>query len=260
MSDPAALQFRIDSRWLQAIFLLSIRLGPLFVLTPVFGVADFPIRLRVLLVFAFAILLVSAAAPSPALPLSGTGPLLAGAAGELVLGVAFAFGLMAAFAAFQFGGRALDIQIGFGVATLFDPTSRVQSPLLGTAFNLLAIAVFFAVDGHHAIVRAVADSMARVPVGVGLGQLDFGVVVAQFGSMFGFALGLIAPALVALLLLDVAFAVVARTMPQMNIFIVAMPIKVAVGLFVMALTMRGLGPLLSQVFGSLPDYWRQVVR
>ncbi|MFL6662209.1 MAG: flagellar biosynthetic protein FliR [Rhizobacter sp.] len=260
MSEAAALQLRFDGRWLQSVFLFSLRLGPLFVLAPVFGFADFPVRLRILLVFAFAVLLVAAVAPAPPPPLTGTGALFAAAAGELTLGAALAFGLMAAFAAFEFGGRVLDIQIGFGVATLFDPASRAQGPLLGTAFNLLAIAVFFAVDGHHAIVRAVADSMIRVPPGAGLEHLDVGVMVAQFGSMFGFGLALIAPALVALLLLDIAFAVVARTMPQMNIFIVSMPIKVAIGLFVMALAMRSLGPLLQQVFGALPDYWRQVVR
>jgi flagellar biosynthetic protein FliR len=212
------------------------------------------------MLLAFSLLLVSAAGTGSAIPPSATGSLIGAAVVELVLGAALAFGLMAAFAAFQFGGRVLDIQIGFGVATLFDPTTRAQAPLLGTAFNLMAVAVFFAVDGHHAIIRAVVDSLQRVPPGSGLEHLDVAAVVAQFGAMFGFAVALIAPALVALLLLDVAFAVVARTMPQMNIFIVSMPLKVAVGLFVMALAMRHLAPLVAQVFGSMPDYWQAVVR
>jgi len=259
MSEPASLSLGLDPRWLSAVFLLSLRLGPLFVLAPVFGTVDFPVRLRVMLVFAFALLMVSAAgsAGSP-LPLDA-GALLSAAAAELLIGSALGFGLLAAFGAFQLGGRLLDIQIGFGVATLFDPTTRNQSPLLGTAFNLLATVLFFAVDGHHAIGRAVAESMQRVPPGAGLSHIGVDAVIAQFGAMFGYALALVAPAMIALLLLDVALAVVARTMPQMNIFIVAMPLKVAVGLFVMALAMRELAPLMQRVFGALPAYWRAAV-
>jgi flagellar biosynthetic protein FliR len=179
------------------------------------------------------------------------------AVAELAVGAAFAFGLMCVFGALQFGGRLLDIQIGFGVATLFDPATRAASPLLGTALNLMAVSVFLALDSHHEIVRAVADSLQRVPLGTA-GRIDAAVLVGQFGAMLGFGVALVAPPVAALLLLDLAMAVVARTMPQMNIFIVSMPLKVVVGLLVLGLALPRLAPVLQRLFGSLGPYWRGV--
>lgn len=255
------MQIGADPLWLTALLLLALRLGPLFVLAPVFGAADVPVRLRVLLGFAFALMLLAAGPPLAALPdgLDAPGALLEAAAGELMIGAALAFGLACVFGAFQFGGRLLDLQIGFGVATLFDPTTRTQAPLIGTALNLLALTVFFTIDGHHMIVRAVAESVERIPPGAAApSQLDVQVLVAQFGTMFTHGLAAVAPAVFALLLLDVALAVVARTMPQMNIFIVAMPLKVVVGLAMLALSLGTLAPLLQRVFAGLPVYWRGV--
>ena len=146
-----------------------------------------------------------------------------------MIGAALAFGLFAAFGAFLFGGRLIDSQIGFAVANLIDPITRAQGPLIGTVLNLTAIAVFLAVDGHHLIIRGLADSLARFPPGQPITELGVTAVTAQFGVVFAYGLMLVAPAVFALLLLDVALAVVARTMPQMNIFIVSLPLKVFVG-------------------------------
>src|SRR5689334_5615648 len=143
------MSIALDSAWIAAVLLVWIRLGPLMILTPVFGSADIPVRARVLFALALATLVVSSATVRWTIDLS-SGPALLGAAlVELVIGAVLAFGLLAAFAAFLFGGRLLDLQVGFGVASLIDPTTRGQAPLLGTLLNMVAIAVFFAVDGHH---------------------------------------------------------------------------------------------------------------
>ena len=245
--------------WLTAVFLLAVRLGPLFVLAPVFGSASIPVSLRVMFALALAALLVSARPDGLDVGDIHAGNLIQAALAEAAFGMAMAFGLMCAFGAFLFAGRLLDIQVGFGVATLFDPGTRAASPLLGTALNLLALTVFFALDGHHLIIRAAADSIAHVPPGAGPARLDAAAVVAAFGAMFGFGLGIVAPALITLLLLDIALGVVARTMPQMNIFIVAMPLKVAVGLLVLSLSVAQLGPVMHRIFGALNAYWQPLV-
>ena len=252
------MRLDVEIAWLSAVFLLALRIGPLFVLTPVFGGSALPVNLRVMLGLALAALMASVHPQWQALVPVETGALLAAALAELMLGAALAFGLMCAFGAFLFGGRLLDIQIGFGVATLFDPATRAAAPLLGTALNMLALAVFFALDGHHLIIRAVAESIANVPPGAGLARIDAATLVGAFGSMFAFGLAVVAPAVITLLLLDVALGGVARTMPQMNIFIVAMPLKVAVGLWVLAVSVSQMGPLMHRIFESLVAYWRQL--
>lgn len=249
----------IDPLWLTAVFLVAIRMGPLFVMAPVFGTADIPVRVRVFLGLSFAFALVTATGTLSAAPLDSIGALVAAALSELVIGIAMVFGVFAAFGAILFGGRLLDIQIGFGIANVFDPVTRSQGPLLGTALNLLAIAVFFAVDGHHMLVRGIAYSLAQFPPGRSLADLQAGAVVEQFGNVFAYGLMIVAPSVIVLLLLDVGLAIAARTMPQMNIFIVAMPLKVLVGVFTLALSMQYLGPALQRIFGSIGHYWQNLL-
>lgn len=254
------MQFDVETAWIAAIVLLALRLAPLFVLAPGLGSSTIPVTVRVGLTFAFAAMLVSAQpAWRAAVPLDLAGWLVAALA-ELVVGMAWAFGLFCAFGAFVFAGRLLDLQVGFGLATLFDPSSRTASPLLGTGLNLMALAIFFALDGHHGLIRTAADSLQTVPPGAGLARLQPAVIVAAFGSMFAFGLALVAPAVITLLLLDIGMGVVARTMPQMNIFIVGMPLKVAVGLFVLMLSAGQMGPVVRSVHEFLAGYLRQVLQ
>jgi len=253
------MSFVVDSLWVTAVFLIALRIGPLFVMTPVFGTAEIPVRVRVFLALAFATALVSMSAPANVSPLSSTGALLAAALSELVIGMVMVFGVFAAFGAFLFGGRLLDIQIGFGIANVFDPITRSQGPLIGTALNLLAIAVFFAVDGHHMLLRGIAYSLSRFPPGRSLTELQPAAIVEQFGVVFAYGLMVVAPAVIILLLLDVGLSIAARTMPQMNVFIVAMPLKVAVGLLTLALSMHYLAPALHRIFDSIGLYWQKVL-
>ncbi len=249
----------LDPLWLAAVFLVAIRIGPLFIMAPVFGGSDIPVRVRVFLSLAFALALVTATGVQAEAPLASPGALFAAAASELVVGLALVFGVFCAFGALLFGGRLLDIQIGFGIANVFDPVSRSQGPLLGTALNLLAIVVFFAVDGHHMLVRGVAWSLTQFPPGRPLADLQLGAIVEQFGIVFAYGLMVVAPSVIVLLLLDVGLAVAARTMPQMNIFIVAMPLKILVGVLVLAMSMQYLAPSLYRIFESIPRYWQKVL-
>jgi len=257
------MTFSIDLVWLAAAFLIAIRIAPLFVLAPVFGTADIPVRFRLMLSLSFAALFATAigagATSDDALALASGGALFAAAIREFAIGLVLAFGVFTAFAAFLFGGRLLDIQIGFGIANVFDPVTRSQGPLLGSALAMLAIVVFFAVDGHHMLLRGFAWSLERLPPGRSWTTLDARAVVEQFGIVFAYGLAVVAPSVILLLLLDVGMAVAARTMPQMNIFIVAMPIKVVVGILTLALSMRFLAPTLARIYESIGAYWQRVL-
>jgi flagellar biosynthesis protein FliR len=210
-------------------------------------------------VFSFAALLVAATGMRPAGEVLDVVTFAGMAASEAVLGGLLAFGILAAFAAFQIAGRVIDLQLGFGVATLIDPATRGHAPLLGTLLWLMAVAAFFAIDGHHALLRAFALSLQSVPPGSALGEVPLGPVVAQFGLMFSFALAIAAPVVFVLLLVDTVVAVMARTMPQMNIFFISLPLKVVVGLAVLALSVVHLGPLAQRCFETIFTMWEGVL-
>ena len=245
--------------WILAVALVALRFGAVLVLAPVLGTSNIPARIRVLFVLGISVLLVAGLTIKPtAIPLSVAGFALA-ALSELVVGALLAFGIFTAFAVFLLAGRIMDIQLGFGVATLIDPTNRTQSPLLGTILNLTAVALFFAVDGHHMLIRGLAFSLEQVPPGTLVSGIDPAVVVAQFGGMFVYAVALAAPVLFTILLIDVVLAVIARTMPQMNVFIVSLPLKIFVGLLVLTISLRYTAPLAAHIFENLFDYWHRLL-
>jgi flagellar biosynthetic protein FliR len=248
-----------DVAWVTAVLLVALRMGPLFLLAPVFGSIQVPPQVRALFVLALAALMVTGMQVT-ALPVSlSLAGLITAALSELLIGGLFAFGLFTAFGAFLFAGRILDLQMGFGVASLIDPSSRAQAPLLGTFLNLLAIVVFFAIDGHHMVLRGVAFSLQYIPPGAFVLDVNAAALVAQFGSMFVYAVMIVAPALFSILLLDIGMAVMARTMPQVNVFIVAIPLKIFVGLVVLAISLNYMMPLMQNIFESIFAYWERVI-
>lgn len=249
----------VEVAWILAIALVALRLGAVLVLTPIFSAGAVPANVRVLLVIALAAFMVGALGVQNVAVPSSLGGLVAAGLSELVLGALLAFGLFTAFAVFQLAGRIMDVQLGLSVATLIDPTTRTHSPLLGTALNLTAVAVFFAVDGHHLLIRGLAFSLERMPPGTLITDFDPASIVAQFGGMFVYALALAAPVLFVILLVDVALAVTARSMPQVNVFIVSLPLKILVGLLVLAVSLNYVAPLMARVFENLFDYWHDVM-
>lgn len=250
----------LEIAWILAVALVALRIGTIFILTPLFSFGGIPANVRVLLVMALAAIMVAAGNAQMLRMPASLGQLVLAGLSELVFGALLAFGIFTAFAAFQLAGRIMDFQLGFGIATLIDPATRTQAPLLGTFLNLVAIVAFFAIDGHHLLIRGLAFSLEHTPPGTLMTDIDSGAVVAQFGGMFVYALALAAPVLFAILLIDVVLAVMARTMPQMNIFIVGLPLKIFVGLAVLAVSLNFAAPLMARVFEDLFNYWHNIMR
>lgn len=253
------MHIEADLAYVTALLLLFVRLSASLLLTPIFSIAQVPVHIRVVFLLALSGVLVANLQFGPAqMPGTLAGLILAGLH-EVVIGALLAFGLFAAFGVFLLGGRVLDFQMGFGVANLIDPATQTQGPLVGTILNVAAVATFFLLDGHHMLIRGIAFSLEQAPLGQGLDKLQIDVVVAQFGRMFVYGLMLVAPAVFAILLLDVGLAVAARTMPQVNIFIVGLPLKILLGSVVLALSFNYISPLLRKIFESLFRYWEQVL-
>lgn len=256
------MSFTVDIALVITILLVTVRFAALFLLTPLFSVTQVPVRIRVLFLLALSFLMVIGL---NVLPVETTitpvtlGALIKAMINELILGAALAFGLFAAFGAFMLGGRILDFQMGFGVANLIDPATNMQGPLLGTALSMMAVMTFFLLDGHHMMIRGLVYSLEKIPPGTSLHDLNIGAVVSQFGVMFVYGVAVVAPAILTLLLLDVGMAIAARTMPQVNMFIVGFPLKIFMGLLVLTLSLNYIGPLLEKIYASIFQYWQQIL-
>ncbi|AMO25244.1 type III secretion protein [Ramlibacter tataouinensis] len=217
-----------------------------------------PATARVLLVVGLSVGLALGIAPAqlPDPIAVSSGQLVTAALTELGLGATLALGVIIAFASVSMAGRLVDVQIGFGMAQVFDPATRRQVPVLQAGFDKLGVIVFFLVNGHHALLRGIAFSLERFPLGRAW-PVDAAApwVLKQVGGLFGLGLALAAPVVVCLLMVELALGVVARNLPQMNMFAVGVPVKIIVGLAALSLWLGGIGDSLNRVYGSIYRTW-----
>jgi flagellar biosynthetic protein FliR len=242
-------------QWLLTVSLVSVRLAALLWSTPLFVLGKIPARVFVLLVIAFGAALTFVVPAASFAGPANIGSWLHAAVGELLIGLLMAFGLHCAFAAFSFGGRLLDLQIGFGVATLINPASEEQESLLGTVLLVAGVMTFYLLDGHHLVVKAVAQSLQWFPIGRSLAELPMAALLKQFGLMFSLGVVLVAPVVTTLLLVDIALAMASRTMPQMNVFMLSIPVKIVVGLGVLAASTAFMPGIFRRIYQAIFQYW-----
>ena len=246
------------------VFLLSVRLSAVFLLTPILFAAPLPPTARVLLVLALSIALAlghvqETPAPELAAIVQAPGRLLLAVLTEAALGALLAMGILLAFAAFSFAGTLLDLQIGFGMASVYDPVSRRQVPVLTDAFNQAAVLVFFLVNGHHALMRGLAFSLERFPLGQPWDVVPAAhILMKKAGAVFALGFSLAAPVVCCVLFVEFALGVISRNLPQMNTFVVGVPAKIAAGLLALALWQGGAGTAMMRIYQSIYATWDQL--
>lgn len=245
----------VETGWIFGVLLTATRLAALLVLTPLFSLVHMPARIGLLLTLVFAAAANSVVQQYSGLDLVTLDRLGLALVRELAVGALMAFGVNCAFAAFSFGGRILDLQMGFGVANLVNPSSNEQSPLLGMLLLAVGTMTFFLLNGHHWVARGFLQSFEWFPLAAPLHAVAPHPILQQFGLMFSLGFVLVAPLVIILLLLDAAMAIAARTMPQMNIFMLSMPIKIAIGLVLLAIMAPLLQGIFQRIFESIFEYW-----
>ncbi len=258
------MALHIDLAWLASVLLLAARVAGATVLIPIFGPVEVPGSVRVILAVAIAAALVSGLAGlstgAAVASLASTFSLAIAMLSEVVIGAAFAFGFLAAYAATQVAGRVLDIQMGFSAASVFNPSLRAASPLMGSILGMLGVVIFLSLDGHHVLLRALAESARSAPPGAVFAGARFGwdALIAQSGVMFAFGLTLASPVMFSLLLADVAIAFFARSVPQLNPFVLGFAIKILLGLVGLTAAVRLGGSAFERLFATTFRYWEQI--
>lgn len=242
-----------------AILLLTLRVLPAFAFSPPFTLTRVPALVRVLLGISLAAWLV---AGNPAQTWQSDfrrDGLAAAVAGELVLGIGLSLSMQFAFAALLTVGRALDIQAGFGLAALVDPTTRNQLPLAGTVFAYAAAAVFFTGDGPENLLAIWAASVQAIPLGTGALSGDVGRLAGHLSASFVIAAGLGGAIMLALFLTDLAIAFMSRTLPQMNVLVLGFQVKTLVVLALLPASIGVAGTLFVRLLRTALDAAPQIV-
>lgn len=237
----------MGTAWIQGIehwSLILVRLLSGLAVLPVFSDRRFPMVARVGLAGILAAVLAPLVPRAAILP-RGVLELGVLVLKEVAVGLVLGFVASLIFMAMHYAGQVVGFQMGFAIVNVVDPQTQEQVSIIGEFQYLVAVLLFLVIDGHHLLLAGLARSFELVP--------PFAVVpdpaladsfVRLSAEIFVIGAKVAAPAMAALFLTNVALSIVARTVPQMNIFIVGFPIGIAVGLAALAYTI----PLLAHVF------------
>ncbi|MCX8052933.1 MAG: flagellar biosynthetic protein FliR, partial [Armatimonadetes bacterium] len=228
-----------------AFVLVLARVGGIFTSAPVFGNVHVAPRVRIAVALALTfVFLPLAKYPEPRLDFL---PFAFAVLKEALIGIAMGFVVSLVFAAIQMAGSYIDLLVGFGFADIVDPMVREHNAVVSQLQNLAATLLFLAVNGHHLVIRGLADSFSVIPLGVAeFSPNAAGGMMRVFVVIFAAALKIAAPVVGAIFLTDVSLGILARTVPQLNVFVVGFPAKLAVALFAVIAVM----PL---AFGVMAD-------
>jgi flagellar biosynthesis protein FliR len=226
-------------------FLVLARITPMFVLAPIFSSKMMPPRVRGIVAIALTMGLAPVAMHGqqiPGQPLEVLGLIVK----ELLVGFAFAFAIAALFAAIQMAAALTDAIAGFSFAGMIDPLNGNQGGVMTTLYNLVGLMLFIAIGGDAWMLRGLARTFQLVPLTSSPRVVPLvGNAVSSVGSVFTSALEVAAPAILALIITDVAFGMVSRVVPQLNVFAVGFPVKTGVALLIVAASLPFLGGWIS---------------
>lgn len=228
--------------WLSSFLLPLFRIAAMFMVMPVIGAQLVPARVRLGLALAMTIVLVPVLPPTPqidALNLSGWVLI----AQEIIIGVLFGFTLQLFFHTFAIAGQIITTQMGLGFASTIDPANGISVAVLGQFFLMLVTLMFLAMNGHLVVFEILAESFVTLPVGAGMQVSHYGEVAGRLGWVLGAGLLLSLPMVTALLVINIAFGVMTRAAPQLNIFAIGFPLTLVLGLFI---TWAGTADIFSQ--------------
>jgi flagellar biosynthetic protein FliR len=234
--------------WWVMLILASVRIAVAIAMTPLLTAFNVPAVARVIIVVALAALATSQATA----PIALTAPAIARALCiEFTAGLLIAIGVHVAFASMTAAGRIMDVQMGFSLGAILDPVSKGHSAVTATTMNLLGVVIFFTSDAHQLFLAGFFHTFHALPSGEAIDLEQWLPLAEHAGAMFSIGLALASPVVAALLLTDVVVGVVSRNLPQMNVLFLSIPIKILLGLLVMSVSIRFMGPVIMQAL-TLP--------
>ena len=240
-----------------AFLLMLTRISGIFLISPFFGSMNIPMFFRVGIALAMSVVLfpVVDGLGTPETPPS---IIMFGAAvlGELFIGWLIGVVAYISFAAITMAGKVMDMQVGFAVVNVVDPTSGQQIPLIGSFLYNLAVIILLVTNGHHMLIAALVESFRAVPLAGLEANISLALIIANFtGTIFLTGMKIAMPITFAILLTNVGLGILSRTMPQMNIFVVGIPMQLMIGLFVLSMIMPFyvlfLDVLFNEMYGNI---------
>jgi flagellar biosynthetic protein FliR len=234
--------------WIVAYAYPLTRILAFIAAAPIWGSAGIPRRTRLVLGLCLAIAIAPALPPMP-LVAPGSLPGLWIMVQQMLLGIGMGFAARIVFAAVDVAGEFIGMQMGIGFATAYDPLSSSQTPVIGEFLGLISFLLFLSLNGHLMYVATLAQSFYAIPVSATpLASASWLNLVELGSKMFSVGVLLSLPVVVALMITNIALAVLSRAAPQLNIFALGFPLTMIGGFFALAVSMNYLATPLQALY------------
>ncbi len=238
----------VDMQAWMGYLMVLVRISGFAMLFPFFSWGGIPPQLRVFFSMVLALLMMLTLGEElflePVHGLEFAGILV----NELLTGLALGFMTVMFFSLFMFAGDMIALKGGMMLSGEFDPYLEAQTTILGQFLYIFALVYYLTINGHHYLIRALAHSFNFIPLGSGLfGPENVESVFRLFSHVFILAFQISAPIIIVLMMVDMSLGFLGKTVPQVHVFILGLPIKVVLSVFLLALVL----PLLSGVMEVL---------
>lgn len=235
----------------ELLLIVIVRCSGIFLISPFFSSQNIPNRIKIGMTLFLSLII------SSSLDISMEGleiPMVILILKELLVGVTIGFISSISISAFYVMGQIVDMSIGFGMVNVIDPQNRIQVPLMGNFYYMLALLLLITFDGHHVIINSIADSYKYIPLG-GF-KLDENMVFSILdlaSNVFEIGFKLSLPVVAIVFLLDLLLGIMVRTIPQMNVFVIGLPMKIFIGLVIILVTIPIFNAITNKSFSILVE-------
>lgn len=246
---------------IELIFLVIIRILSFMVVSPVFDSKAIALQLRIFLGIMLGLLVVDLMDPAFVPDLrADLGGYIFYVLQETLVGLALGFVTRIIYTAVLLGGQMVDFQMGFSISAAYDPKTGATQGVVGRLYTVLALVLIFVLDIHHYVIHALFSSFEHIPVGTAITQVMGIPDLLHLGSrifIFGFQIAV--PVITILLMVDISMGLLSKTVPQLNVLMLGMPLKILVGSVVLLAIFPILSEGIVRVLGEMVSYLDKII-
>jgi flagellar biosynthetic protein FliR len=258
--QPLTLNAADVSTWVGRVWWPMLRVGGFVLAAPIASETVIPGLVKIVMSVSLAFLMAPLVQIPAGLSIFAAAGLLA-AVQELLIGVSIGMVVQLTFEALTFAGQTISLTMGLGFATLVDPQRGANTTVLGQMFMIFGILTYLAINGHLVLLGALAESFQTLPIGAAHIDRNFLLSVALWGArVFQSGLLIALPAVIALVIVNLALGVVTRAAPQLNLFGIGFTITLMCGFFVLIVGLGGIMDGISSLIDSALEAVADLVR
>ncbi|MBE6053322.1 MAG: fused FliR family export protein/FlhB family type III secretion system protein [Clostridium sartagoforme] len=250
----------INTAYFLALFLIFLRITSFFAITNVFFPNGTPKTLKAMFSLIFSFALIGGIDTSSIAGITSNYYLIVYMLFEVINGLILGLISNIAFEVLLMAGSLIDVHIGLSMINTIDPNSKTSTTITGNLLHYVALVIFFIVDGHHMLIKSLIESFIILPMGKGLiyGETMM-TIIEIIANYFLIGLKIAIPIVLIIILADVCMGLISRAVPQINVMILGMPVKMLIGIIAISVSL----PIIIKIFinniSYLPDIFRKVI-